>query len=163
MHTQLPSLQILNIRLCPKLESFPEEGLPSSLNLLEIYYCEKLMARRLGWGLRGLPSLRSHCIRGKFEISESFPERELLPSSLTSLEIWNNSLLKSLNGDELLSYCTKKTGDWLLPKSSFHARRGSANISIFPECQEMSIAKKSVPKGERGRLVQDSSRTSHQN
>ena len=73
----------------------------SSLNSLEIHSCEKLIASRLGWGLHALPSLRSFCIRG-FEISESFPERELLPSSLTSLEIWNNLFLKSLNGDELL-------------------------------------------------------------
>ena len=50
------------------------------------------------------------------------------------------------------SYCTRKIGDWLLSKSSFHARRGVANIYIFPKCQEMSIAEKSVPKRERGRL-----------
>ena len=101
MHTLLPSLQILSIRFCPELESFPDGGLPSSLNSLEIYSCKKLVTSRLGWGLQALPSLRSFCIRGS-EISESFPERELLPSSLTSLEIWNNLYLKSLNGDELL-------------------------------------------------------------
>ena len=110
MHTLQPSLQILSIRFCPELESFPDRGLPSSLNSLEIYYCEKLLASRLGWGLQGLPSLRSLCIRGKFEISESFPERELLPLSLTSLEIWNNPLLKSLNGDELYLIALKKLG-----------------------------------------------------
>ena len=110
MHTLLPSLQILSIRFCPELESFPDGGLPSSLNSLEIYSCKKLIASRLGWGLQGLPSLRSFCIRGKFEISESFPERELLPSSLTSLQIWNNPLLKSLNGDELYLIALKKLG-----------------------------------------------------
>ncbi|XP_030962786.1 putative disease resistance protein At3g14460 [Quercus lobata] len=101
MHTLLASLQDLSIRFCPELESFPDGGLPSSLNSLEIHSCEKLIASRLGWGLQALPSLRSFCIRG-FETSESFPERELLPLSLTSLEIWNNLFLKSLNGDELL-------------------------------------------------------------
>ena len=101
MHTLLPSLQDLSILFCPELESFPDGGLPPSLNSLEICSCKKLVTSRLGWGLQALPSLRSFCIRG-FEISESFPERELLPSSLTSLEIWNNLFLKSLNGDELL-------------------------------------------------------------
>ena len=86
MHTLLPSLQILSIRLCPKLESFPEGGLPSSLNLLEIYYCEKLMARRLGWGLRGLPSLRSHCIRGKFKFQNPFQRGSCCPRHLRPLK-----------------------------------------------------------------------------
>ena len=82
MHTLLPSLQVLSIRFCPELESFPDGVLPSSLNSLETYSCEKLIAGRLGWGLQALPSLRRFCIRGKFEI-------------------WNNPLLKSLNGHEL--------------------------------------------------------------
>ncbi|KAM3686026.1 hypothetical protein ACJW31_11G165600 [Castanea mollissima] len=108
MHTLLPSLQDLSIRFCPELESFPDGGLPPGLNSLDIYPCKKLIANSFGWGLQGLPSLESFCIRGKFEISESFPERELLPSSLTSLEIWNNPLLKSLNGDELYLIALKK-------------------------------------------------------
>uniref|UniRef100_A0A2N9GDI0 NB-ARC domain-containing protein n=1 Tax=Fagus sylvatica TaxID=28930 RepID=A0A2N9GDI0_FAGSY len=101
MHTLLPSLGTLSICFCPELESFPDGGLPSSLNSLEIFFCDKLIARRRGWGLQGLPSLRSFCIRGKCENGESFPERALLPSSLTSLEIWNNPLLKSLDANEL--------------------------------------------------------------
>ncbi|KAM4072793.1 hypothetical protein ACB094_11G166400 [Castanea mollissima] len=115
MHTLLPSLQDLSIRFCPELESFPDGGLPPGLNSLDIYHCEKLIANRLGWGLQGLPSLGSFCIRGKFETSESFPERELLPSSLTSLEIWNNPLLKSLNGDELYLIALKKLGIGFCP------------------------------------------------
>uniref|UniRef100_A0A2N9GJI5 Disease resistance RPP13-like protein 1 n=1 Tax=Fagus sylvatica TaxID=28930 RepID=A0A2N9GJI5_FAGSY len=101
MHTLLPSLGTLSICFCPELQSFPDGGLPSSLNSLEIFFCDKLIARRRGWGLQGLPSLRSFCIRGKCENGESFPERALLPSSLTSLEIWNNPLLKSLDANEL--------------------------------------------------------------
>ena len=59
------------------------------------------------------------------------------------------------------SYSARKIGDWLPSKSSFHARRGSANIYIFPECQGVHCWKIGA-KGERGRQVQDSSRTSHQ-
>ena len=115
------------------LESFPGGGLPSSLNSLETYSCEKLIAGRLGWGLQALPFLRRFCMMSKFEISEYFPERELLPSSLTSLEIW---IILFWNLWMVMNFTF--IGDWLLPKSSFHARRGSANISMFPECQEMS-------------------------
>ena len=127
MHTLLPSLQVLSIRFCPELESFPDGVLPSSLNSLETYSCEKLIAGRLGWGLQALPFLRRFCMRSKFEISEYFPERELLPSSLTSLEIW---IILFWNLWMVISFTF--IGDWLLPNSSFHARRGSANISMFP-------------------------------
>ena len=53
------------------------------------------------WGLQGLPSLRSFCVRGAYENWNSFPERGFLPSSLTSLEICDLQHLKSLVGDEL--------------------------------------------------------------
>ena len=108
MHTLLPSLRTLSIRLCPELESFPDGGLPTSLNALEIFFCEKLISSRTGWGLQGLSSLRSFCIRGRCENVESFPERALLPSSLTSLEIWNIPHLKSLDGNELQHFTTLK-------------------------------------------------------
>uniref|UniRef100_A0A7N2LDN5 Uncharacterized protein n=1 Tax=Quercus lobata TaxID=97700 RepID=A0A7N2LDN5_QUELO len=101
MHSLLPSLQTLSTHLCPELELFPDRGLPSSLNSLEIHSCDKLIVSRMGWGLKGLHSLRSFYISGKCENWESFPERRFLPSSLTSLEIWVLKHLKSLNGNEL--------------------------------------------------------------
>ncbi|KAM4082306.1 hypothetical protein ACJW30_11G162500 [Castanea mollissima] len=131
MHTLLPSLQDLSIRFCPELESFPDGGLPPGLNSLDIYHCEKLIANRLGWGLQGLPSLGSFCIRGKFETSESFPERELLPSSLTSLEIWNNPLLKSLNGDELYLIALKKLGIGFCPNLHSMPEEGTPAVQYI--------------------------------
>ena len=101
MHTLLPSLVTLSLQNCPELESFPEGCLPSSLKSLEICSCDKLIPSRMGWGLQGLPSLRSFSIKGKCENLESFPDRGLLPSSLISLDIWDLQHLKSLNGDEL--------------------------------------------------------------
>ena len=161
MHTLLPSHQVLSIRFCPELESFPDGVLPSSLNSLETYSCEKLIAGRLGWGLQALPSLRRFCMRGKFEISEYFPERELLPSSLTSHEIWNNPLSKSLNGDQLYLHWGLAAAQLFIPCQKrvcqhLYVSWVSRNVQLF-------IAEKSVPKGERERLVQDSSRTSYQN
>uniref|UniRef100_A0A2N9G466 NB-ARC domain-containing protein n=1 Tax=Fagus sylvatica TaxID=28930 RepID=A0A2N9G466_FAGSY len=136
MHTLLPSLGTLSICFCPELESFPDGGLPSSLNSLEIFFCEKLIARRRGWGLQGLPSLRSFCIRGKCENGESFPERALLPSSLTSLEIWNNPLLKSLDANELQNLTAlKKLGIGCCPNLQSIARRGFSCLIIYMECK----------------------------
>ena len=101
MHTLLPSLVTLSLQNCPELESFPEGGLPSNLKSLEICSCDKLIPGRMEWGLQGLSSLRSFCIKGKCENLESFPDRGLLPSSLISLDIWDLQHLKSLNGGEL--------------------------------------------------------------
>ncbi|KAL4600857.1 hypothetical protein ACB092_11G230100 [Castanea dentata] len=88
MHSLLPSLRTLSIRLCPELD----------LNALEIFFCDKLISSRTG----------IFCIRGRCENVESFPERALLPSSLTSLEIWNIPHLKSLDGNELQHFTTLK-------------------------------------------------------
>ena len=106
----------------------------------------------------GLPSA---WVWGKFEISEYFPERELLPSSLTSLEIWNNPLSKSLNGDQLYLHWGLAAAQLFIPCQKrvcqhLYVSWVSRNVQLF-------IAEKSVPKGERERLVQDSSRTSYQN
>ena len=101
MHTLLPSLVTLSLQNCPELESFPEGGLPSNLKSLEICSCDKLIPGRMEWGLQGLSSLRSFCIKGKCENLESFPDRGLLPSSLISLDIWDLQHLKSLKGGEL--------------------------------------------------------------
>jgi hypothetical protein len=97
MHILLLSLERLEITGCPEVESFPEGGLPSNLNSINIFGCEKLIASRMGWGLQNLPFLKSFSIGGKNEDLESFPEAQLLPTSLTFLLIENFPNLKCLD------------------------------------------------------------------
>ncbi|XP_030966143.1 putative disease resistance protein At3g14460 isoform X2 [Quercus lobata] len=98
MHTLLPSLVRLSLYGCQELESFPEGGLPSSLQSLEIWWCEKLISRRMELGLQGLHSLRSFQICVYDNELESFPEEALLPPNLTDFTIGGLPNLKSLNG-----------------------------------------------------------------
>ncbi|KAJ4832405.1 hypothetical protein Tsubulata_038966 [Turnera subulata] len=91
------SIEILEIWGCDGLESSPEGGFPSNLKVLEIRGCGKLFADRKNWGLQALESLSSLDIRHCEEILESFPEETLLPPSLNSLHLWDFEHLKSLN------------------------------------------------------------------
>ncbi|KAJ7003132.1 hypothetical protein NC653_008388 [Populus alba x Populus x berolinensis] len=86
MHYLLPSLKSLSIEDCPELESFPEGGLPSKLQSLNVQNCKKLIDSRKHWGLQSLLSLSKFRI-GYNEDVESFPEEMLLPSTLTSLTL----------------------------------------------------------------------------
>ncbi|XP_062173913.1 putative disease resistance protein At3g14460 [Alnus glutinosa] len=94
MHILLPSLEKLDIKDCPQVESFPEGGLPSNLNEISIFGCDKLFASQLGWGLQTLPCVRRFSIGDKFEDAESFPDEGLLPTNLTYLFIGNFPNLK---------------------------------------------------------------------
>ena len=96
MPSLLPSLNHLRITDCLEVELCPEGGFPSKLQSLEICRCNKLIAGRMQWGLQTLPSL-SQFVIGWDETIESFPEEMLLPSSLTSLEIYSLKHLKSLD------------------------------------------------------------------
>ncbi|KAI9215602.1 hypothetical protein POPTR_T126306v4 [Populus trichocarpa] len=96
MPSLLPSLNRLVIHGCSEVELCPEGGFPSTLQSLDIWNCNKLIAGRMQWGLQTLPSL-SHFTIGEDENVESFPEEMLLPSSLTSLKIYNLKHLKSLD------------------------------------------------------------------
>ncbi|XP_059463422.1 putative disease resistance protein At3g14460 [Corylus avellana] len=87
MQLLLPSLQELHISNCPEVESIPEGGLPSCLKSIHFNGCDKLIESRMGWGLQNLPFLRKLSIGGKSEDVVSFPEAQLLPTSLTSLSI----------------------------------------------------------------------------
>jgi hypothetical protein len=87
MHVLLPSLEKLSISHCPQVEFFPEGGLPSNLNEISIFGCDKLFASRLGWGLQTLPCVRRFSISDKSEDAESFPDEGLLPTNLTYLRI----------------------------------------------------------------------------
>ena len=100
MHTLLTSLQSFEIFDCPQLLSFPEGGLPSSLSELSIWSCNKLMTCRTEWGLQRLASLKHFSIsegcEGDWGV-ESFLEELQLPSTLTSLRIYNFGNLKSID------------------------------------------------------------------
>jgi hypothetical protein len=98
MHILLPSLEKLCIEDCPQVLSFPEGGLPSNLNEISIYNCDKLFASQLGWSLQTLPCVRRFSIKGyKSEDAESFPDEGLLPTNLTYLLIWYFPNLKYLD------------------------------------------------------------------
>jgi Leucine-rich repeat (LRR) protein/GTPase SAR1 family protein len=133
MHILLLSLQSLLLSNCPEVKSFPEGGLPSNLNLIDIMGCEKLIASRMGWGLQNLPILKHLSIWGKNEDLESFPEAQLLPTSLTYLSIWDFPNLKCLDKKGLqhlialeeliIGYC---------PKLKFMPEQGlPASLSIL--------------------------------
>ncbi|KAJ7005060.1 putative disease resistance RPP13-like protein 1 [Populus alba] len=96
--TSLHSLHMKQLKIndCSEVELCPEGGFPSALQSLRISNCNKLIAGRMQWGLQTLPSLSEFTI-DRDENVESFPEEMLLPSSLTSLNIWNLKHLKSLD------------------------------------------------------------------
>lgn len=98
VHTH-SSLQKLTLEHCPEL-LFPQDGFPSDLRELQIWFCNKLTAQVDG-DLRRLSSLTKFTIMGGFEDLESFPNQCLLPSSLTSLSISSLPNLKSLYGKGL--------------------------------------------------------------
>ncbi|XP_062173976.1 putative disease resistance RPP13-like protein 1 isoform X2 [Alnus glutinosa] len=97
MDVLLPSLNYFEISYCQRIESFPEGGLPSNVKGMTIEECDKLFARRAGWGLQKLPSLREFTVGGNNEDVESFPEPGLLPSCLTQLSIYEFPNMKSLD------------------------------------------------------------------
>ncbi|KAK9938862.1 hypothetical protein M0R45_015578 [Rubus argutus] len=102
MHTLLPSLTRLSIRKCPKLEPFPEEALPSKLESLEIWSCEKLIGNLKQWGLSTLASLRFLSV--SFEgFADPFPDEGLLPTTLTRLFICGISKLDGKGFRQLTS------------------------------------------------------------
>ncbi|XP_059652688.1 putative disease resistance RPP13-like protein 1 [Cornus florida] len=134
MHT-LQSLNTFQIKECPEVESFPDEGLPSNLRRLDIINCNKLMKGRMRWDLQQkLPSLEVFSIKSENEEEEleSFPEECLLPTTLTRLYIWNFSNLKALNhkGLQHLTSLTDLT-IWNCPKLRSLPEEGLPNSLSF--------------------------------
>ncbi|CAK7339299.1 unnamed protein product [Dovyalis caffra] len=91
----------LKILKCRNLQSFPGEGLPSSLSSLTIYDLENLKSLDYKW-MQHLTSLRELEL-GFCRVLQYFPE-EGLPSSLSSLEIYGCPLLSKR--------CEKEKGDY---------------------------------------------------
>ncbi|KAF3954666.1 hypothetical protein CMV_020015 [Castanea mollissima] len=100
MHMLLPSLQSLYIKDCPQVDLFPEGGLPTNLNRFVIDVSEKLFANRMDWGLQRLCSLQILLfsnLAGDCQDVQSFPEENLLPTSLSTLGIAGFPNLRSLD------------------------------------------------------------------
>ncbi|KAK1551804.1 hypothetical protein Q3G72_005089 [Acer saccharum] len=96
MYRLLTSLQELSILCCPKLQSFPDGGLPSNLQSLLIEKCD-LLTPQQAWGLNNMVSLTSLKIIGGSKNLKLFPEEGLLPASLTYLQISEFPELETLN------------------------------------------------------------------
>ncbi|KAG5106563.1 hypothetical protein JHK82_043533 [Glycine max] len=94
MHILLPSLKELRIYDCPRVESFPEGGLPSNLKEMRLYKCSSGLVASLKGALGENPSLEWLLISNLDE--ESFPDEGLLPLSLTYLWIHDFPNLEKL-------------------------------------------------------------------
>ncbi|GLT96329.1 hypothetical protein SLE2022_139570 [Rubroshorea leprosula] len=107
---RLKSLQMLSMTNCPSIEFIPDGGLPPNLTELLLWRCQNLKrvpntmyqltslqtlsisGRALMMGLQNLLSLQELKIEQKFHLDI------VLPSSLTSLWIWNEENLESIPG-----------------------------------------------------------------
>ncbi|XP_058785909.1 putative disease resistance protein At3g14460 [Vicia villosa] len=92
----LTSLKSLYLHRCPLIESLPFGGLPSSLTLLSISYCDKLTQQK-NWGLKNLESLTHFEVEGGCIGMESFPDENMLPVSIMSLRISSLKCLRKLD------------------------------------------------------------------
>ncbi|KAK1553048.1 hypothetical protein Q3G72_027898 [Acer saccharum] len=98
VHMLLSSLQTLNITGCPELVSFPDGGLPPSLQTLTIKNCVNLISPpQNAWGLTNMESLTCLTIECAQANVNSFPDKGLLPASLTCLQIIGFPGLITLN------------------------------------------------------------------
>ncbi|QHO55893.1 putative disease resistance protein At3g14460 [Arachis hypogaea] len=92
----LISLKTLFLHTCPEIESLPRGGLPPSLIVLSIAYCDKLIPQK-DWRLDSLESLNRFELEGGCMGMDSFPEDNLLPCNINSLRISTMQSLKKLN------------------------------------------------------------------
>ncbi|KAL2326486.1 hypothetical protein Fmac_025544 [Flemingia macrophylla] len=102
----LPSLYKLTIRDCPKHELFPNGGLPSNLETMDLNNCSKLITSMKG-SLGANPTLETLWI-GKLG-TESFPDEGLLPHSLNCLWIIDCPNLKKLDYKGLCHLSSRET------------------------------------------------------
>ncbi|KAK2637003.1 hypothetical protein Ddye_031795 [Dipteronia dyeriana] len=116
----LISLKKLKIRNCPATVSIPEGGFPTSLTslvILKTNICKSLF----DWGLHRLLSLELLGIGGCLDVI-SFPQEAgmiLLPTSLTSLVIWDFPNLERLSSIAQNLTCLEKLSIWNCPKLKY--------------------------------------------
>ncbi|XP_057451378.1 putative disease resistance protein At3g14460 [Lotus japonicus] len=105
MNTLLPNLVLLSIAYCPRIKSFPEEGLPPSLTTIVIRNSTKLLSC-LAWP--SMDKLTYLQIYGPCDGIKSIPKEGLLPSSLKSLLLYDFSSLETLDCKGLLHLTSLK-------------------------------------------------------
>ncbi|PKI47813.1 hypothetical protein CRG98_031774 [Punica granatum] len=143
MHALRRSLRELKIVHCPGIASFPEEGLPPNLEVLEVSNCENLYQPMSKWGLQQATALWRLEIDGKIgclEGNSSFPPQDeggwhVLPPSLTHLKIQDQHTLVTLSSG-LQNHLTSLQGLSIyrcpklkcLPREGFPASLGSLYI-----------------------------------
>ena len=128
----LSSLKLLSIRGCPKLESFPDEGLPTALECLVICSCPILKSLGSKQTLKSLLSLKDLYLED-CPLIQSFPE-DGLPSSLLHLEIHGCHLL--------IEQCQAAGGtEW--PKI-MHVRDREIDSIKLPSAPDLPKDRKSV-------------------
>ncbi|KAL5737794.1 hypothetical protein ACOSP7_030555 [Xanthoceras sorbifolium] len=124
MHS-LNSFQQFEIKKCPSIKSFPEEGFPTNLTALEIEGGLTIYKPLVEWGLHNLTSLTYLKIIGCPD-AESFPQQDMgmmLPHSLTHLCIERFPELKYLWFQALQN----------LTSLELLRITGCPNLTFFPE------------------------------
>jgi hypothetical protein len=152
MHN-LISLHDLRIMSCGSIISFPEEGYPTnltSLSLRGVNICKQVFE----WGLHRLTSLTYLDIDGGFLDWQSFPSEEdgkmmmMLPTSLTTLEIWDlpNIVFLSSKGFQNLS-ALQHLRIYLCPKLEFLPEKGLPPSLLFLYIFNCPLLKQHCKKG----------------
>ncbi|XP_031282837.1 putative disease resistance protein At3g14460 [Pistacia vera] len=93
---KLNSLQELTIHECPRIPSIPAESFPINLTLLSVENQNISESSLVDWKLHRLRYLKHLSILGCSDAVSFPPEKMLLPSSLTNLDIQNFQKLKYL-------------------------------------------------------------------
>jgi Leucine-rich repeat (LRR) protein len=156
MHILLPSLKFFELFDCPKVEVFPEGGFPFNLEAICIRNCEKLFAGRMRWGLQKLLSVKTMRIGCKSEDVKSFPEPELLPSTLIHLRFSVFPNMNSLD-NKGLQHLTSLEDLWIedCPKLKYIPEEGlpaSLSTILIDGCPLMKKQWHSKKRKERRKI-----------